>query len=302
MRSGEKRQLVVIADDFGIGPATSAGILELARKRLLTGTVLLVNSPFAEAGLASWRAAGKPLEMGWHPNLTLDKPLLAREKIPSLVGRDGCFWPLATFMKRLLLGRIRPMEVGLEWRAQYHRFIDLLGHPPTIVNTHQHVGLFASIGSVLIGILHEQARRPYLRRVREPWSMLWRIRGARKKRTFLNTLGRRMSRWQASAGLPGNDWLAGVTDPRWVQSAGFFENWLRQIPGQVVELSCHPGHWDRTLIGRDCTAHDGLLQRRVDELHLLHLPEFLNAVTDAGFELVPAERFRQHLSRRTDAA
>src|SRR5437588_127944 len=47
-RNRPVRCLVVVADDFGIGPATSRGILDLAAKGLVTGTVLLVNSPYAE--------------------------------------------------------------------------------------------------------------------------------------------------------------------------------------------------------------------------------------------------------------
>jgi hypothetical protein len=55
-----------------------------------------------------------------------------------------------------------------------------------------------------------------------------------------------------------------------------------------VELTCHPGYLDSTLIGRDCTATDGLLLRRVRELHLLRHPGFRDACRRAGFTLVPA--------------
>jgi hypothetical protein len=55
----------------------------------------------------------------------------------------------------------------------------------------------------------------------------------------------------------------------------------------VVELMCHPGHPDRTLLGRDATAEDGQLERRVREYHLLRRPQFVRACQDAGFRLVP---------------
>src|SRR5262245_34672948 len=119
----DARKLVVIADDFGIGPATSAGILETAGRGVLTGTVLLANSPFAEADVARWEAAGRPLAMGWHPNLTLDQPLAAPQRIPSLVAPDGRFWPLGAFVRRVVTGRIRHADVLVEWRAQYRRFV-----------------------------------------------------------------------------------------------------------------------------------------------------------------------------------
>ena len=52
-----QRFLVVTADDFGIGPATTHGILELALQGRVTATVLLVNSPHAEAAVRAWRQA-----------------------------------------------------------------------------------------------------------------------------------------------------------------------------------------------------------------------------------------------------
>src|SRR5262249_60479832 len=79
-----KRYLIVAADDFGIGPATSQGILDLAVLGRVTATVLLVNSPYAEPAVRAWRQAGQPVELGWHPCLTLDRPVLPPEIVPSL--------------------------------------------------------------------------------------------------------------------------------------------------------------------------------------------------------------------------
>ena len=54
------RRLVVTADDFGIGPDTSRGILDLAARGAVTSTVLLVTSPFAADGVRQWRQAAGP--------------------------------------------------------------------------------------------------------------------------------------------------------------------------------------------------------------------------------------------------
>ena len=292
MGSPARRQLLVIADDYGIGPQTSAGILELARKGVVTGSVLLVNSPYAPAEVARWHALGQPMELGWHPNLTLDAPIASAARVPSLVDANGRFWTLATFLKKLFFGRINPEDIALELQAQLRRFKELVGETPRLVNTHQHIGVFDPVGQILLSIL-QRVKPVYLRRVREPWSLLWSIRGARKKRAFLNVHGRLMSRLQDHAGFPGNDWLAGITDPRWVKRATFFEDWLRAVPGRIVEMSCHPGYPDPRVLGRDCEAGDGYLERRVDELRLLRRPEFLEAVAEAGFELVAPSRLLQ---------
>jgi predicted glycoside hydrolase/deacetylase ChbG (UPF0249 family) len=289
------RFLVVIADDFGIGPETSRGILELACRNLITGTVLLVNSPYAEEAVRAWRQSGCHLEMGWHPCLTLDRPCAAAGRVPSLLGSDGRLLPLRRFLARLYLHQICPRQIEIELHAQYNRFLELVGHAPALVNSHQHTSLFPPVGSVLRRVLKARgAPLPYLRRVQEPWSMLGRIPGARTKRTLLTLLGRIEARHQAHDGFPGNDWLAGITDPPWVHDPAFFARWLARVPGRIVELACHPGRHDPTVIGRDCTEHDGMMERRVEELRLLQQPSFLDSCRQAGFTLVSASGLLVH--------
>jgi predicted glycoside hydrolase/deacetylase ChbG (UPF0249 family) len=285
MPSYPTRFLVVVADDFGIGPNTSTGILDVAARGAITAAVLLVNSPHAEEGVRRWRQRGCPMELGWHPNLTLDEPMAPADQIPSLVGPDGKLWPLTVFLQRWLLGGLNPAEVQHELRAQLERFCDLVGHLPTVVNTHQHVGVFAPVGDILMDVLQERGCRPYLRRVREPLGPMLRVPGARIKRALLTLLGRRMARRQVTRRFPGNDWLAGVSDPKWVKNPDYFRSWLDAVPGEQVELMCHPGYQDPALLGRDCEIGDGLLQRRVDELLLLKKPAFHDAVQQARFHL-----------------
>lgn len=287
---GLARQLVVVADDFGIGPETDRAILELGAAGVLTGTVMIVNSPFAEAGVLAWKKAGRPVELGWHPALTIDRPILPAEHVPSLVDHDGRCWPLGAFLKRSLFGRINAAEVAAEMAAQYERFCELVGGPPKLVNSHQHASLFRPVTAALHALLCSKRARPFIRRVCEPKSMLARIPGARVKRGVLDWFGRRQAKQLARDGFPGCEWLAGITDPPFVRDPAFHTRWLKAIPGRSVELACHPGYHDDTLVGRDCTATDGLLQRRVDELALLKRPDFADAVRAAGFEAVPASR------------
>jgi predicted glycoside hydrolase/deacetylase ChbG (UPF0249 family) len=242
--------------------------------------------------------------MGWHPCLTLDPPIAPIRRVTTLVGADGCLLPLKRFLSRLYLHQICPQQIATELHAQYDRFLELVGQPPTVVNSHQHVALFPPIGSILHQVLKARGMPlPYVRRVREPWPMLARIPGARKKRTLLTLLGRAEARQQAKDGFPGNDWLVGITDPPWVRDPEFFTRLLAQVPGRDVELACHPGHFDATLIGRDGTEHDGLLRRRVDELHLLRQPHFLEVCRRAGFTRVaPSELLAHRTGRLAHAA
>lgn len=282
------RYLLINADDFGIGPETSRGILQLAQRGLLSGSVLMANSPHAESAVEAWRAAGgsKVLELGWHPALTNDAPVLSPSQVPSLVDEHGRFLSLGRFLRRHFLGRIDPEQVRAELTAQYQRCIELIGGPPVVVNTHHHVQVFFPVGAILKDIVCQKGRLPYLRLVREPWPMLWQVPGARIKRLFLNYHGRRAARRQRKRGFVGNDWLIGVTNPNCVGDPDFFIRLVRTVSGNVVELTCHPGLLDATLIGRDCTAEDGMMQRRVRELELLGDPRFTLACRSAGFEVI----------------
>lgn len=294
------RFLVVIADDYGIGPETSRAILELAARGLVTGTVLLVNSPYAADAIRAWRQSGVNLEMGWHPCLTLDPPVSPPSRVGSLIAPNGCLWPLRQFLTRLYSQQICPKQIEIELKAQFDRFGELVGHAPTIVNSHQHISLFPPVGAILREILRARGGPlPYVRRVREPWPLLGRIAGARKKRMLLTLLGRIEARHLHHEGFRGNDWLAGITDPPWARDREFFARWLLQVPGRVVELACHPGHFDATLFGRDCTEEDGLAQRRVDELHLLQQANFSEACRRAGFRRVTPSQLLAHGMRRS---
>lgn len=284
------RRLLVIADDFGIGFNTTTGILQVAAKGLITGSALIVNTVDAPESVRRWRNLGSRLELGWHPNLTLDTPLADSSQIPSLIREDGTFWPLKAFLKRWWLGKLDPGEIALELHLQLRRFIELVGHPPTFVNFHQHLSLFKPVGAVLLDLLSELHVKPYVRRVQEPWSLIATLGGARIKRTFLNHMGRRTSQMQVQRGFPGNDWLAGIANPRDVADPQFFLRWLRAMPGDIVELMCHPGLHDPTLVGRDCTESDGMLEQRVNEMRWLFDPTFLETVQEVGFQLTaPSE-------------
>src|SRR5260370_32817894 len=104
--------------------------------------------------------------MGWPDARRRAPPVLAAKQVPSLVGPDGCLWPLGAFMRRAFAGRIREDDVEAELRAQLQRFCDLVGRPPSVVNSHQHVQLFHPVGELLRQILSEEYPLPYLRRIR----------------------------------------------------------------------------------------------------------------------------------------
>jgi hypothetical protein len=296
------RHLLVIADDFGIGPQTSRAILDLAGRGLVTGTVLLVNSPHAATSVATWQRSGQPVELGWHPCLTLDKPVSSAGSVPSLVGFDGKFWPLGVFLRRLWRGQIRVNDIRTELTAQLERFVELVGRPPTIVNSHQHVALFQPIADVLFELLDKCPKPVYCRAVREPLGLLRSVAGARLKRAILNFFGRHRARRFERAGFPGAAWLAGLSNTADSSRADYFSRWLQSMPGQAVELMCHPGYLDPTLGGRDGTSEGGSQPWRVEECRRLSDPTFADACDRAGFARIQPKEWLSRKGRELSHA
>ena len=235
-----------------------------------------------------WRTAGQPLEMGWHPCLTIDAPLLPPDRVPSLVDRDGRFLSLGQLLKRMMTGRLKQSEIEAEFLAQYQRFRELTGIVPANINAHHHIHVFKAVGEALNAVLAQQQPKPFLRRVVECYRTIRAVPGARRKRAFLHWSGSRAARRQHNSGLPGNETLIGITDPPYVHANGFLEKWIGAAAGNHVELSCHPGKLDYSLDGRDGTLADGHIHRRAREYELLSSQLFFDRVRDAGFRLCSA--------------
>ena len=117
----------------------------------------------------------------------------------------------------------------------------------------------------------------------EPWRTLLRVPGARAKRLLLGCARPAGGPAAVGRGFPGNDALIGITDPPFVPRPGLLRaaGWRRRR-GRFVELTCHPGHLDPTLAGRDGSLADGQIHRRQRELELLRDPAFLEAVPRRG--------------------
>src|SRR2546421_500089 len=76
------RLLIVNADDFGLAPGVTQGILELAQCGAVTSTSTMINLPGSKEAVAAARGAG--LDMGLHLNICLGAPLWPPRRAPRL--------------------------------------------------------------------------------------------------------------------------------------------------------------------------------------------------------------------------
>ena len=83
--------------------------------------------------------------------------------------------------------------------------------------------------------------------------------------------------------------MAGITDPPNVAIKQFFIRWLQASRASSVELMCHPGYRDETLIGTIVLPMMSALHA-AHEINLLRAADFSTAALRAGFRLRPRPR------------
>jgi predicted glycoside hydrolase/deacetylase ChbG (UPF0249 family) len=166
-------KLILHADDFGMNPAVSDGIIAAFSEGLLTSTSLLCNAPAAAQAVEAWktleyrRVAGalssmerrrslddpdRPFDLGVHLNLTQGRPLTAAYPA-ELRDANGFFAGIFTLYRCLLRGgsRFKPLlERELDAQIQ---FLESLRQRPTHVNGHQYCEMLPTVCEIVPPLL-----------------------------------------------------------------------------------------------------------------------------------------------------
>ena len=239
------RRLIVNADDFGLTPGVSAGILAAGRHGIVTSTTVLVTQDVDRNQLAAARDSG--LGIGLHVNLTLGRPLTGGRSLVDAAGR---------FIRdaRRAAGRADVKDVEREVAAQIDKFGSLLKRGPTHLDTHHHVGLHAPVADVVLAAA---------RRLAVP------VRSQ-------NAAARARAR---SAGLRTPDHFFGESGPGAYWSPATTLAVLRRLPPGVSEFMTHPGWCD------DGLAFSRYGRQRETELVGLGTPAARAAAAGLGLTL-----------------
>src|SRR5258707_12628273 len=94
--SAAGKQLIVNADDYGLTPGVSRGILEAHLKGIVTSTTVMMGLPGVAAAIAEAQRTAPKLAPGVH--LTYSgkgiRPILPPEEVPSRVQPEGSIYHL----------------------------------------------------------------------------------------------------------------------------------------------------------------------------------------------------------------
>ena len=130
------KRLIINSDDYGRAPEISRGIREAHLHGVVTSTTCLMNIPTTADDIAVALKETPNLGMGVHLVLTMGKPILPPEKVPTIVDENGNNRKYDPFIANL--PNLNIDEVKTEWQAQIEAFIKAAGKKPTHLDSHHH--------------------------------------------------------------------------------------------------------------------------------------------------------------------
>ncbi|MET7242543.1 ChbG/HpnK family deacetylase [Methylobacterium sp. EM32] len=273
----ERRPVVLCADDYGLSPGVSRGILALARMKRISATGAMTNIPaFPEAAPALRELAGT-VGLGLHLTLTTGEPLGPLPRLAPI----GRLPPLGHLLRLALSGKLKPADVRPEIERQLDAFEAAMGRLPDFIDGHQHVHVLPGVRSALLAALSARGWRGWLR---DPGDTLGAIRARRQARKAMVVAGLGLGFGSAvrRAGFSANRGFSGFSD--FAEGEGFaesFEASFRAL-GPAPVVMCHPGEIDEAL-----RALDPVVASRPLELAYLGSARFGDFLEREGLRLVP---------------
>jgi predicted glycoside hydrolase/deacetylase ChbG (UPF0249 family) len=186
-----QRTLIVNADDFGLSDGVNAGIVAAHERGIVTSTTLMVRRDAAPAAVA-YAAEHPALAIGLH----LDLGHWEYEDGEWVTVYESCSHDDGD-------------DVAREARAQLDAFGELLGRPPTHVDSHQHVHMNEPAASAIRALV-------------KPLGVPLRANGIRYSGEFYGQTGK------------------GEPVPEAIAAERLVEL-IAALPAGVTEMGCHPG-------------------------------------------------------------
>ena len=255
------KRMIINADDFGLTPGVTRGILDAHLNGVVTSTSAMMNSPHIAEGLAAAHQDAPNLGMGVHLVLTWGKPILIPEEVSTLVDDAGHFYKFFQLSEHA--GNFDLNEVRSEWQAQVEAFIST-GCRPDHLDSHHHSSYSnPMLFKVMLGLAQEYNLPIRLPPKPEDSSL--------EIEPFAQILGKYPVRFPLSCITAFYDEGATLTDLSKIISG---------IPEGISELMCHPGYADSELMGGSSYT-----KARETELQILTSKEIKACIEKNGVTL-----------------
>lgn len=167
------KNLLRIADDYGINPIISRAIVDLYESKQIDVISVLPNM-VTESELLTLKQRVKNSRIAVHLNLVRGKPVTNPNQISSLVTKKREFYSLPKFLLRLILRKINLSEVKTELQNQIES-LNKIGIRPNYINSEQHTHVLAPIYNIVAKLAKKNKIR-YIRNTCDITNYLsWRI-------------------------------------------------------------------------------------------------------------------------------
>lgn len=276
--SGKEYPILLCADDYGLSPGVSRGILDLAVAGRLSALSCITTGPTWSHDAAELQPSWGRADIGLHFCLTALPPL---GPMPTLAPR-GRLPGLGPLILAALAGRLPLAEIAAELERQFDSFVAATGRLPDFLDGHQHVHQLPGIRGLVLDLFRRRLdpARHYVRNCYEPPGAILGRGVAPARALVLSALAYGFPAAAARAGVPCNDSFRGVHtfDPA-DDVAARFRRFLAGARGRVL-VNCHPGLVDETL-----RSVDPVHAPREAEYHFLAGERFPPLLAELGLRL-----------------
>ncbi len=255
------KRLIINADDFGLTPGVTRGILDAHLNGVVTSTSAMMNSAHIAESLAAANRDAPYLGIGVHLVLTWGKPLLPPEEVSTLVDDTGHFYKIFQLSGRV--GNFDLNEVKIEWQTQIEAFISY-GRRPDHLDSHHHISYSSpALFAVMLDLANE-----YNLPIRFPCK-------SEDSSFEIEPLIQILNQYPIS--VPQLCITAFYDEG---VSIANLSSIISALPEGVSELMCHPGYADSELIEGSTytTAHEM-------ELRILTSKEIKTCIKENGVSL-----------------
>ncbi len=281
-------QLIVNADDFGIGKHVSDGIIDAFTNGIVRSTSMMANMPAAEYA-AELALAHPDLGVGVHLTLTHGRPLSDPGSVRDLIDSKGFFLPSHQLNSRLWFGDSLSRQIELEFSSQIRRALEL-GITPTHCDSHHGIHKRPVARSAMIRAMKQFGIRcvrnqhgPFLsiRTASLRHKVLCLTRNTRRMPAYIYDSWTRHLMKNAGIEMPTSKVSPSRMIPSLANEKEQLIQCLSNLPQGVSELIFHPGHPDSAV--EEESSHQNARER--DRI-LVTDPDVIRCVEDANVNLI----------------